>query len=435
MLMTKPKENQDEQKQTALDYHAKPTPGKIAMRPTTAMATQQDLALAYTPGVAVPCKEIEKDPSLAYDYTSKGNVVAIISNGTAVLGLGDIGALASKPVMEGKAVLFKKFANVDSFDIEVNEKNVDKLVDIIAPLEPSFGGINLEDFKAPECFELERRLKEKMNIPVFHDDQHGTAIIVTAAITNWLKYSDRNIEDIKMVTSGAGAAATACMNLLVHAGMKRENITVCDSKGVIYKGREDEKNITPEKAVMTIDTSARTLDDAIENADVFLGLSRAGLLNSNMVAKMADAPLIMALANPVPEIMPDEARKGKPSAIICTGRSDYPNQVNNVLCFPFLFRGALDCGATAINEEMKLAAVEAIAKIARKEVLAEVASIYSNENLTFGKDYLIPKPFDPRLIVDIPIAVAKKAMETGIATRPISDFDAYEKKLKALKES
>jgi len=423
-------DEQEAFKQTALDYHAKPTPGKISINPTKSMATQKDLALAYTPGVAIPCLEIEKDPLLAYDYTSKGNLVAVISNGTAVLGLGDIGAQASKPVMEGKAVLFKKFANVDSIDIEIDETNVDKLVDIIAPLEPSFGGINLEDFKAPECFELERRLKEKMNIPVFHDDQHGTAIIVTAAFTNWIKYSERNIENIKMVVSGAGAAATACINLLLHAGLKQENLIACDSKGVIYKGREDEKTMPAEKIAFLANTQARTLDDAIEGADVFLGLSRAGLLSSDMVAKMADAPLIMALANPTPEIMPEEARKGKANAIVCTGRSDFPNQVNNVLCFPFLFRGALDVGATAINEEMKLAAVEAIAALARKEAVEEVTSIYSEETLVFGADYLIPKPFDPRLIVDIPMAVAKAAMETGVATRPIKDLDKYEEKLR-----
>ncbi len=423
-------DDQEAFKQTALDYHARPTPGKISINPTKPMTTQRDLALAYSPGVAIPCLEIEKDPLLAYDYTSKGNLVAVISNGTAVLGLGDIGAQASKPVMEGKSVLFKKFANVDSIDIEVDETDVDKLVDIIAPLAPSFGGINLEDFKAPECFELERRLKEKMNIPVFHDDQHGTAIIVTAAFTNWIKYSGRNIADIRMVTSGAGASATACMNLLVKAGLSRKNITVCDSKGVIYKGREDTEKWVPEKAEMAIETDARTLEDAIEGADVFLGLSRAGLLDSEMVAKMADAPLIMALANPTPEIMPDVARKGKPNAIVCTGRSDFPNQVNNVLCFPFLFRGALDVGATAINEEMKLAAVEAIASLARKEAAAEVVSVYSGETLSFGANYLIPKPFDPRLIIDIPMAVAKAAMETGVATRPIKDFDEYKEKLK-----
>ena len=418
------------QDQIALDYHTNPTPGKIAVHATKAVATQMDLALAYSPGVAVPCLEIEKDPLLAYDYTSKGNVVAVISNGTAVLGLGDIGAQASKPVMEGKAILFKKFANIDSFDVEVDETDVDKLVEIIASLEPTYGGINLEDFKAPECFELERRLKERMNIPVFHDDQHGTAIIVTAAFTNWIKYSGRKIEDISLVTSGAGASATACINLLIHAGLRRENIIVCDSKGVIYKGREDEAKMVPEKANFLAETNARTLDDAIENADVFLGLSRAGVLTSNMVAKMSDAPLIMALANPTPEIMPNEARKGKPNAVVCTGRSDFPNQVNNVLCFPFLFRGALDVGASAINEEMKLAAVEAIANLARKEADAEVMSVYSGETLTFGQEYLIPKPFDPRLIIDIPLAVAKAAMETGVARRPVENWEEYENKLK-----
>ena len=425
-------EDQEAFRQTSLDYHAEPTPGKISIFPTKPMATQMDLALAYSPGVAVPCEEIAKDPSTVYDYTSKGNIVAVISNGTAVLGLGNIGALASKPVMEGKAILFKKFANIDSFDIEIDETDVDKLVEIIASLEPSFGGINLEDFKAPECFELERRLKEKMNIPVFHDDQHGTAIIVTAAFTNWIKHSGRDIKKIRMVTSGAGASATACMNLLTKAGLQRKNIIVCDSKGVIYKGREDEKKMSPEKTSFLVETDARTLEDAIEGADVFLGLSRAGLLNSDMVAKMADAPLIMALANPTPEIMPDEAHKGKPNAIVCTGRSDFPNQVNNVLCFPFLFRGALDVGATAINEEMKLAAVEAIANLAHKEPAAEVISIYSGETLSFGANYLIPKPFDPRLIIDIPMAVAKAAIETGVATRPIKDFDEYEEKLRLL---
>lgn len=428
--MSKTKDQKDLE-QTALDYHAVPTPGKISISPTKPMATQMDLALAYSPGVAVPCEKIAQDPLAAYDYTSKGNVVAVISNGTAVLGLGTIGAQASKPVMEGKAVLFKKFANIDSFDIEVDETDVDKLVEIISSLGPSFGGINLEDFKAPECFELERRLKEKMNIPVFHDDQHGTAIIVTAALTNWIEYSGRDISKIRMVTSGAGASATACINLLLKAGMKKENILVCDSKGVIYKGRKDEQSMPPEKLAFLAQSDARNLEDAIEGADVFLGLSRAGLLSGDMVSKMADAPLIMALANPVPEIMPDEARKAQPKAIICTGRSDFPNQVNNVLCFPFIFRGALDVGATAINEEMKLAAVNAIANLARKQAAAEVISVYSEENLTFGPDYLIPKPFDPRLIVDIPMAVAKAAMDTGVATRPIEDFNEYEAQLKA----
>ncbi len=422
------KQEQEALRQSALKYHMEPTPGKIAIRATKDMATQRDLALAYSPGVAAPCEEIAADPLKSYDYTSRGNIVAVISNGTAILGLGNLGALASKPVMEGKSVLFKKFANIDSFDIEVDEENVDKLVDIISSLEPSFGGINLEDFKAPECFELERRLKEKMNIPVFHDDQHGTAIIVTAAFTNWIHHSGRNIEDIRLVASGAGASAIACLTLLVGAGLKRENIIVCDRNGVVYEGREE--GMDPQKAAFASKTNARTLDEAIENADVFLGLSGPGVMDKEKVAKMADAPLIMALANPTPEIMPEDAYAAKPDAIVCTGRSDFPNQVNNVLCFPFIFRGALDVGATTINEEMKLACVNAIAALARKEAAAEVASVYSDEHLSFGRDYLIPKPFDPRLIVDLPMAVAKAAMESGVATRPIEDFEAYEHKLK-----
>ncbi len=424
--------NNDEDKeafrQSALNYHSHPTPGKVAIRATKDMATQRDLALAYSPGVAAPCEEIVKDPSTAYDYTSKGNVIAVISNGTAVLGLGNLGALASKPVMEGKAVLFKKFANIDSIDIEVDETDIDKFVDIVASLEPSFGGINLEDIKAPECFEIEQRLKKRMNIPVFHDDQHGTAIIVCAAFLNWIHYSERNIEDIRLVTSGAGAAAVACLNLLVHAGLKKENIIVCDRNGVVYEGRE--KGMDSVKAAYAAKTNHRTLEDAIENADVFLGLSGPGVLSKEMVAKMADAPLIMALANPTPEIMPEDAYEANPNAIVCTGRSDYPNQVNNVLCFPYIFRGALDVGATTINEDMKLACVKALADLARKEVAAEVATVYSGEELQFGREYLIPKPFDPRLIVDLPLAVAKAAMESGVAARPIEDFEAYEEKLK-----
>lgn len=420
--------DQEAFRQSALKYHMEPTPGKIAIRATKDMATQRDLALAYSPGVAAPCEEIARDPLTAYDYTSKGNLVAVISNGTAVLGLGAIGALASKPVMEGKAVLFKKFANIDSVDIEIDETDVDKLVDIIASLEPTFGGINLEDFKAPECFEIERRLKERMNIPVFHDDQHGTAIIVTAAFTNWIKYSGRNIEDIRLVASGAGASAIACLNLLVHAGLKRENVIVCDRNGVVYEGREE--SMDPQKAAFASKTNARTLDEAINGADVFLGLSGPGVMTKDMVSRMATAPLVMALANPTPEIMPSDVYEVKPDAIVCTGRSDFTNQVNNVLCFPFIFRGALDVGATTINEDMKLACVEAIAALARKEAAAEVASVYSDENLTFGREYLIPKPFDPRLIVDLPIAVAKAAMASGVATRPIENFDAYESKLK-----
>lgn len=425
-MTQQPKDN-DAFRISALKYHSDPIPGKIAIRATKDMATARDLALAYSPGVAAPCEEIFKDPATAYDYTSKGNLVAVISNGTAVLGLGNLGALASKPVMEGKAVLFKKFASIDSVDIEVDETDVDKLVEIIASLEPTFGGINLEDFKAPECFELERRLKERMKIPVFHDDQHGTAIIVTAAFTNWIKYSGRNIEDIRLVASGAGASAIACLTLLVHAGLKRENVIVCDRNGVVYEGREE--GMDPQKAVFASKTNARTIDEAIEGADVFLGLSGPGALSKENAAKMAAAPLIMALANPTPEIMPEDAYAVKPDAIVCTGRSDYPNQVNNVLCFPFIFRGALDVGATTINEDMKLACVEAIASLARKEAAAEVATVYSGESLTFGPQYLIPKPFDPRLIVDIPLAVAKAAMKSGVATRPIQDFDAYKNKL------
>ncbi len=414
-------------RECALRYHKEPTPGKIAIRATKGMATARDLALAYSPGVAAPCEEIAKDPATSYDYTSRGNIVAVISNGTAVLGLGNLGALASKPVMEGKSVLFKKFANIDSVDIEVDETDVDKLVDIIASLEPTFGGINLEDFKAPECFELERRLKERMDIPVFHDDQHGTAIIVTAAFTNWIHHSGRNIEDIRLVASGAGASAIACLTLLVHAGLKRENIIVCDRNGVVYEGRSE--GMDPQKEQFASKTNARTLDDAIKGADVFLGLSGPGVMDKEKVKSMADSPLIMALANPTPEIMPEDVYEVKPDAIVCTGRSDYTNQVNNVLCFPFIFRGALDVGASTINEEMKLACVKAIAELARKEAAAEVADVYGGEDLTFGRDYLIPKPFDPRLIVDLPIAVARAAMESGVATRPIEDFEAYEHKL------
>ena len=420
--------NEDAFRQDALDYHRYPTPGKISIKPTTPLSTQRDLALAYSPGVAAPCEEIEKDPLKAYDYTSKGNLVAVISNGTAVLGLGSIGALASKPVMEGKSVLFKKFAGLDSMDIEVDETDVDKLVDIIASLEPTFGGINLEDFKAPECFELERRLRERMNIPVFHDDQHGTAIIVTAAFKNWIEYSGRDIKSIKLVANGAGASAIACLTLLVEAGLPRENIIVCDRSGVVYEGRNE--SMDPAKEKFAAKTDKRTLDDAMDGAHVFLGLSAAGAVSKSMVKSMAKDPLIMTLANPTPEIMPEEVREVRDDAIICTGRSDYTNQVNNVLCFPFIFRGALDVGATSINEEMKLACVEAIAALARKEATAEVANVYSDEVLQFGPEYLIPKPFDPRLIVDLPIAVAKAAMKTGVATRPIKDFDAYEQKLR-----
>lgn len=418
---------QDNLREAALEYHKYPSPGKISMRPTTELETQRDLALAYSPGVAVPCEEIAEDPLKALDYTSRANTVAVISNGTAVLGLGDIGALASKPVMEGKSVLFKKFANIDSFDLEVDETDVDKFVEAIAVLEPSFGGINLEDIKAPECFEIEKRLKERMNIPVFHDDQHGTAIIVSAAFTNWLEIQGRKITDVKLVANGAGASAMACLNLLVSLGLPKDNITVCDRSGVIYKGRTE--SMDPHKEEYAVETNARSLSDALEGADVFLGLSGPNMVTAEMAGSMAAAPLIMALANPTPEIMPDVAKEGKPDCIVCTGRSDFSNQVNNVLCFPFLFRGALDVGATAINEEMKIACVNAIAALARKEVTPEVAAIYPSESLEFGPDYMIPKPFDPRLGVELPIAVAKAAIESGVASRPIEDFDAYRQKL------
>lgn len=414
----------------ALNYHRFPRPGKIAISATKPMVTQRDLALAYSPGVAFPCEEIAADPSKALDYTSRGNMVAVISNGTAVLGLGAIGALASKPVMEGKAVLFKKFADIDSIDIEIDELDVDKLVEIIASLEPSFGGINLEDIKAPECFEVEKRLKARMNIPVFHDDQHGTAIIVGAAFTNWLRFSGRKIEDIRLVANGAGASALACLNILVELGLPRSNITVCDREGVIYKGRKE--GMDPYKAEFAVDTNARDLTDALNGADVLLGLSAAGAVKGHMLEGMNAAPLLLTLANPTPEIMPEEAIKAKPDAIICTGRSDYPNQVNNVLCFPFLFRGALDVGATSINEHMKLACVKAIADLALEAVNAEVSSVYANEQLEFGAQYLIPKPFDPRLIYKIPVAVAKAAMESGVATRPITDLAAYEQSLEQI---
>ncbi len=417
----------DELREAALDYHRLPTPGKISIKPTTSLATQRDLSLAYSPGVAIPCLEIEKDPTKALDYTSRGNIVAVISNGTAVLGLGDIGALASKPVMEGKSVLFKKFANIDSFDIEVDEKDVDAFVETVARLEPSFGGINLEDIKAPECFEIERRLRERMKIPVFHDDQHGTAIIVSAAITNWLELKGRKITDVKLVANGAGASALACLHLLHSIGLPKDNIIVCDRKGVVYKGRAE--GMDPYKEKFANATNARTLEDALEGADIFLGLSGPNVLDAAKVSKMGAAPLIMALSNPTPEIMPEEARKGKPDAIICTGRSDFPNQVNNVLCFPFLFRGALDVGATAINEEMKIACVKAIAALARREATDEVMAAYPGETLEFGPTYMIPKPFDPRLITELSMAVAKAAMASGVAVRPIKDWDAYKEKL------
>ncbi len=414
-------------RQAALDYHRYPTPGKISVVPTKSLSNQRDLALAYSPGVAYACEEIARDPQKSYDYTSRGNLVAVISNGTAVLGLGDIGPYAAKPVMEGKGCLFKKFAGIDVFDIELDAKDPDKVIEIVAALEPTLGGVNLEDIKAPECFYIERKLRERMRIPVFHDDQHGTAIISAAALINGLIVVGKNIDEVKLVCSGAGAAAIACLDLMCQLGLKRENVFVCDSRGVIYEGREP--NMEPNKARYAQKTSARTLSEVIEGADVFLGLSQAGVLKPEMVAKMAAKPLIFALANPVPEILPEEAKAVRPDAIIATGRSDYPNQVNNVLCFPFIFRGALDVGATTITEEMKLACVHAIAELARAETNDVVASAYGGVELQFGPDYLIPKPFDPRLIVRIAPAVAKAAMESGVATRPITDFDAYRAQL------
>ncbi len=408
--------------QSALEYHRYPRPGKISVTPTKGMSNQRDLALAYSPGVAVPCLEIEKDPIKAYEYTAKGNLVAVISNGTAVLGLGDIGALAGKPVMEGKGCLFKKFAGIDVFDLEVDETDVDKLVDMIAALEPTFGGVNLEDIKAPECFEVERRLRERMKIPVFHDDQHGTAIVSAAALLNALHLVGKDIGAVKLVCSGAGAAAIACLNLAVGLGVKRENVFVLDSKGVVTTRRD---KLDPQKAAYAQDTDATTLAEAMVGADVFFGLSAAGVLKPEMVATMAERPIILAMANPDPEIRPEDARKVSPDCIIATGRSDYPNQVNNVLCFPFIFRGALDVGATEINEEMKLACVRAIAALARADMSDVVASAYGGKTVGFGPDYIIPAPFDPRLITEVAPAVAEAAMRSGVAARPIADLDAY----------
>ncbi|MGW9232927.1 NADP-dependent malic enzyme [Pseudorhizobium sp. NPDC055634] len=407
----------------ALFFHRYPRPGKLEIQPTKPLGNQRDLALAYSPGVAAPCLAIRDDPDTAADYTARANLVAVISNGTAVLGLGNIGPLASKPVMEGKAVLFKKFAGIDVFDIEVDANDIGTMVSTISALEPTFGGINLEDIKSPECFEVERQLREKMNIPVFHDDQHGTAIIVAAGVLNGLELAGKNIADVKIVASGAGAAALACLNLLVLLGARKENIWVHDIEGLVYLGRET--LMDQWKAVYCQDSEKRSLHESIEGADVFLGLSAAGVLKPELLAKMADKPLIMALANPTPEIMPQLAREARPDAMICTGRSDFPNQVNNVICFPYIFRGALDCGARTINEEMKMAAVKAIAALAREEVSDVAARAYSGETPVFGPDYLIPSPFDPRLILRIAPAVAKAAAETGVATRPIQDFDAY----------
>ncbi|MFN0300471.1 MAG: NADP-dependent malic enzyme [Burkholderiales bacterium] len=411
----------------ALEYHRKPRPGKIAIEATKALVNQRDLALAYTPGVAVACEEIVRDPAQAGELTARANLIAVITNGTAVLGLGAIGPLAAKPVMEGKAVLFKKFAGIDVFDLEINERDPDKLVDIIAALEPTFGGINLEDIKAPECFHVEKKLRERLKIPVFHDDQHGTAIIVGAAILNGLRVVGKSITDVKLVCSGAGAAALACLDLLVSLGLRPENIWVSDVVGVVYRGRVEQMD--PNKARYARDTTARTLAEIVDQADIFLGLSAGNVVVPAMLAAMAPRPLILALANPDPEIDPDLARKARPDAVIATGRSDYPNQVNNVLCFPFIFRGALDVGATEINEAMKLAAVYAIANLATAEQSEVVTAAYGEQNLRFGADYLIPKPFDPRLIVTIAPAVAKAAMASGVALRPITDFDAYHQQL------
>jgi malate dehydrogenase (oxaloacetate-decarboxylating)(NADP+) len=410
-------------RKAALDYHRLPKPGKIAVEPTKGLVNQRDLSLAYTPGVAAACEEIVRDPSEARNLTSRGNLIGVVTNGTAVLGLGAIGPLAAKPVMEGKAVLFKKFAGIDCFDIEINERDPDKLVEIVASLEPTFGGINLEDIKAPECFYIERKLRERLKIPVFHDDQHGTAIIVGAAILNGLRVVGKQLKNVKLVTSGAGAAALSCLDLLVGLGLPTENIWVTDIKGVVYEGRVEEMD--PNKARYAKNTDARKLAEVIPDADVFLGLSAGGVLKAEMVKTMADKPLILALANPEPEILPSIVKAVRPDAVMATGRSDYPNQVNNVLCFPFIFRGALDVGATQINEAMKLAAVRAIADLAMAEQSEVVSAAYGGQNLRFGPDYLIPKPFDPRLIVTIAPAVARAAMDSGVATRPIIDFDAY----------
>lgn len=411
----------------ALEYHRFPQPGKLEIRATKPLTNQRDLSLAYSPGVAAACRAIEADPLAAADYTAKGNLVAVISNGTAVLGLGAIGGLAAKPVMEGKAVLFKQFADIDVFDIEIEERDPQLLIDTIARLEPSFGGINLEDIRAPECFWVEQELQRRMNIPVFHDDQHGTAIVVSAAILNGLQVVGKTLESVRLVTAGAGAAALACLNLLVTLGLKLDNIRVCDLLGVVYKGRMEEMD--PYKAQYAVDTPQRTLPQALEGADIFLGLSAAGVLQANWLSAMAERPLILALANPTPEIMPNDVRKVRPDALIATGRTDYPNQVNNVLCFPFLFRGALDCGASKINEAMKIAAVKAIAELAKAEASDVVRQAYGGQILRFGPEYLIPKPFDPRLMEAIAPAVAQAAAASGVARRPIEDMSAYRQTL------
>ena len=427
---TNTEEKRAQLRRAALEYHEFPTPGKIAIAATKQLVNQHDLALAYSPGVAAPCEEIVKDPNNAFKYTSRGNLVAVITNGTAVLGLGDIGPLAAKPVMEGKAVLFKKFAGIDVFDIEINEKHdLDKLVDIIASLEPTFGGINLEDIKAPDCFYVERRLRERMKIPVFHDDQHGTAIVVGAALLNALKVVGKDPQQVKLVTSGAGAAALACLGLLVKLGIPRQNIYVTDLAGVVYEGRTE--LMDEDKIVFAQKTEARTLSDIIADADIFLGLSAGGVLKPAMVQKMAANPIIFALANPNPEISPEDVKAVRSDAVMATGRTDYPNQVNNVLCFPYIFRGALDAGASTITVEMEIAAVHAIAELAQAEQSEVVAAAYAGEQLAFGPEYLIPKPFDPRLMMKIAPAVAKAAADSGVALRPIADMDAYRERLQS----
>ena len=427
MTQDNAEERRAQLRRAALEYHEFPTPGKISIAATKQLVNQHDLALAYSPGVAAPCEEIVKDPNAAFKYTSRGNLVGVITNGTAVLGLGDIGPLAGKPVMEGKAVLFKKFSGIDVFDIEINEKDPEKLVEIIAALEPTFGGINLEDIKAPDCFYVERKLRERMKIPVFHDDQHGTAITVGAAILNGLKVVGKDVSKVKLVTSGAGAAALACLGLLVKLGIPRENIWVTDLAGLVYEGRTE--LMDEDKIQFSQKTSQRTLAEAIEGADVFLGLSAGGVLKQDMVKKMAAKPLIFALANPNPEILPEEVKAVRDDAIMATGRTDYPNQVNNVLCFPYIFRGALDSGATTITQEMEIAAVYAIAELAQAEQSEVVAAAYAGEPLVFGPEYLIPKPFDPRLMIKIAPAVAQAAADSGVALRPISDMEAYRERL------
>src|SRR3954468_2442624 len=411
----------------AREYHRTPTRGKISISPTKPLLNQRDLSLAYSPGVAYPCLDIQADPLLSYEYTSRGNLVGVVTNGTAVLGLGNIGPLASKPVMEGKGCLFKKFAGIDVFDLELAENDADKLIDAIAMLEPTLGGVNLEDIKAPECFYIEKKLRERMNIPVFHDDQHGTAIISTSALINGLELVGKKIGEVKIAVSGAGAAAIACLDLMVELGVDRANVTVCDSKGVIHDKREDKLDESKKRYQRV--TPMRTLADAMKGADVVLGCSAAGAITADMVVSMADKPIILALANPEPEIRPELAKAVRPDCIIATGRSDYPNQVNNVLCFPYIFRGALDCGATKITEEMKLACVRQIADLAKADISEEVAAAYAGKELAFGPDYIIPTPFDSRLILRIAPAVARAAEKSGVATRPIADFDAYTQSL------